>query len=167
MVVFALVLVAISVIGGYISNLRKKLGKSLSVIREMSIRDELTGASNRRHIMEQLENERQRVSRGGERFSIAMLDIDHFKSVNVTLGQGAGVDVWRGTSNVIRNSLRSVDLYGRFGGEEFLIIMTQTDIEGAMICAERVRKALNRNDSLIGERFQSDRFFEFDRLSQK
>lgn len=144
MVVFALVLVAISVIGGYISNLRKKLGKSLSVIREMSIRDELTGASNRRHIMEQLENERQRVSRGGERFSIAMLDIDHFKTVNDTLGHLAGDEVLRGTSNVIRNSLRSVDLYGRFGGEEFLIIMTQTDIEGAMICAERVRKAVEQ-----------------------
>ena len=144
LVVFALVLVAFSIIGGYISNLRKKLGKSLSVIREMSIHDELTGAYNRRHIMELLENERQRVSRGGARFAIAMLDIDHFKTVNDTLGHLAGDEVLRGTSNVIRNSLRSVDLYGRFGGEEFLIIMTQTDIKGAMLCAERVRNAVEQ-----------------------
>ena len=144
LVVFALVLVAFSIIGGYISNLRKKLGKSLSVIREMSIHDELTGAYNRRHIMEMLENERQRVSRGGPRFSLAMLDIDHFKSVNDTLGHLVGDEVLRGVSDVIRNSLRSVDLYGRFGGEEFLIIMTQTDIKGATLCAERVRGAVEQ-----------------------
>ena len=143
-VVLALVLVAFSVIGGYISNLRKKLGKSLSVIREMSIRDELTGAFNRRHIMEQLENERQRVSRGGARFAVAMLDIDHFKSVNDTLGHLAGDEVLKGTSDVIRNNLRSVDLYGRFGGEEFLLVMTQTDIQGALLCAERVRGAVEQ-----------------------
>lgn len=144
LVVFALVLVAFSIIGGYISNLRKKLGKSLSVIREMSIHDELTGAYNRRHIMEMLENERQRVSRGGPRFSLAMLDIDHFKSVNDTLGHLVGDEVLRGVSDAIRNSLRSVDLYGRFGGEEFLIIMTQTDIKGATLCAERVRGAVEQ-----------------------
>jgi diguanylate cyclase (GGDEF)-like protein len=142
--VFAVVLVAFSVIGGYISGMRAKLNKSLVIIKEMSIRDELTGAYNRRHIMEQLEIERQRVSRGGARFAIAMLDIDHFKSVNDTLGHLAGDEILRGTSDVIRNNLRSVDLYGRFGGEEFLIIMTQTDIEGAMLCAERVRGAVER-----------------------
>lgn len=141
---FAVVLVAFSVIGGYISGMRTKLNKSLTVIKEMSIRDELTGAYNRRHIIEQFENERQRVSRGGARFSLVMLDIDHFKAVNDTLGHLAGDEVLRGTSDVIRSTLRSVDLYGRFGGEEFLIIMTQTDIEGAMICVERVRKAVEQ-----------------------
>jgi diguanylate cyclase (GGDEF)-like protein len=142
--VFAVVLVAFSVIGGYISGMRAKLNKSLVIIKEMSIRDELTGAYNRRHIMEQLENERQRVSRGGARFALAMLDIDHFKSVNDTLGHLAGDEILRGTSDVIRNNLRSVDLYGRFGGEEFLILMTQADIKGAMLCAERIRGAVER-----------------------
>lgn len=141
---FAVVLVVFSVIGGYISDMRNKLNKSHAIIREMSIRDELTGAYNRRHIMEQIESERQRVSRGGSRFAIGMLDIDHFKSVNDTHGHLAGDEVLRTVSNVIRNSLRSVDFYGRFGGEEFLIIMTRTDIKGAMLYAERVRGAIEQ-----------------------
>jgi diguanylate cyclase (GGDEF)-like protein len=73
-----------------------------------------------------------------------MLDIDHFKAVNDTLGHLAGDEVLRGVSDVIRNNLRSVDLYGRFGGEEFLIIMTQTDIQGALLCAKRVRAAVEQ-----------------------
>jgi diguanylate cyclase (GGDEF)-like protein len=141
---FAVVLVAFSVIGGYISGMRTKLNKSISIIKEMSIRDELTGAYNRRHLVEQLESERQRVSRGGPRFAIGMLDIDHFKSVNDIHGHLTGDEVLRTVSNVIRNSLRNVDLYGRFGGEEFLLVMIQTDIKGAMLCAERVRGAIEK-----------------------
>ena len=95
MLLFALMLVALSVIGSYISILRKKLHKAMCVNLELSIRDELTGAYNRRHIMELLENERERVSRGGATFSIVMLDIDHFKDVNVTLGHFAGDVVLR------------------------------------------------------------------------
>ena len=144
MLLFALMLVALSVIGSYISILRKKLHKAMCVNLELSIRDELTGAYNRRHIMELLENERELVSRGGATFSIVMLDIDHFKDVNDTLGHFAGDVVLRETSAVICKNLRGADFYGRFGGEEFLIVMTQTNIEGAIVCAERIRKAVEQ-----------------------
>ena len=150
--VLSLVLVAFSIIGGHISSLRKnlrisqsELEKSVAIIKEMSIRDELTGVYNRRHLMELLEHEYHRISRGGARFSVAMLDIDHFKSVNDSHGHQTGDEVLRAVSDVIRTSLRSADFCGRYGGEEFLLVMTQTNINGALLCAERVRSTIERS----------------------
>jgi diguanylate cyclase (GGDEF)-like protein len=150
--VLSLVLVAFSIIGGHISSLRRhlrisqsELEKSLAIIKEMSIRDELTGVYNRRHLMELLEHEYHRISRGGARFSVAMLDIDHFKSVNDTYGHLTGDEVLRTVSDVIANSLRSADFCGRYGGEEFLLVMTQTNINGALLCAERIRSTIEQS----------------------
>ena len=150
--VLALVLVAFSVIGGHISSLRRnlrisrtELEKSLTIIKEMSIRDDLTGVYNRRHLMELLEHEYHRISRGGAHFSVAMLDIDHFKSVNDTHGHLTGDEVLKAVSDVIRNSLRSADFCGRYGGEEFLLVMTQTNINGALLCAERIRSTIEQS----------------------
>ena len=150
--VLALVLVAFSIIGGHISSLRRnlrisrtELEKSLTLIKEMSIRDDLTGVYNRRHLMELLEHEYHRISRGGARFSVAMLDIDHFKSVNDTHGHLTGDEVLRAVSDAIRTSLRSADFCGRYGGEEFLLVMTQTNINGALLCAERIRSIIEQS----------------------
>jgi diguanylate cyclase (GGDEF)-like protein len=149
--VLSLVLVAFSMIGGHISSLRhnlrisqSELEKSVAIIKEMSIRDELTGVYNRRHLMELLEHEHHRISRGGAHFSVAMLDIDHFKSVNDTYGHMTGDEVLKAVSDVICNSLRSADFCGRYGGEEFLLVMTQTNIKGALLCAERIRSNIER-----------------------
>jgi len=149
--VLALVLAAFSVIGGHISSLRQKLGKSLSVIRELSIHDELTGAYNRRHLVELLDYELKRAFRGNYQFSVAMLDIDHFKSVNDTYGHQTGDEVLRTVSKMIQDNLRSADFCGRYGGEEFLMVMTQTDLEGAMLCAERVRAAIEKKLFIASE----------------
>lgn len=150
--VLALVLVAFSIIGGYISSIRRNLGisrseleKSISIIREMAIRDELTGVFNRRHLMDLLEDEKNRASRGGSLFSIAMLDIDHFKNVNDAYGHLMGDEVLRTVTTVIRDVLRNTDFCGRYGGEEFLLVLTQTDINGAMLCAERVRASVGQS----------------------
>ena len=150
--VLSMVLVAFSIIGGHISSLRRnlrisriELEKSLAIIKEMSIHDDLTGVYNRRHLMELLEHEHHRISRGGARFSVAMLDIDHFKSVNDTHGHLTGDEVLRAVSDVIRKSLRSADFCGRYGGEEFLLVMTQTNINGALLCAERIRSTIEQN----------------------
>jgi diguanylate cyclase (GGDEF)-like protein len=145
-VVLALVLVAFSTIGGYISSLRQNLSisksqqeKSIEIIREMAIRDELTGLFNRRHLMELLDYEKNRSSRGGGMFCLAMLDIDHFKKVNDIHGHLAGDEVLRTVATMMNTSLRNTEFCGRYGGEEFLIVLTQTDIKGALICAQRVR----------------------------
>ncbi len=150
--VLSMVLVAFSIIGGHISSLRRnlrisraELEKSLAIIKEMSIRDDLTGVYNRRHLMELLEHEYHRISRGGAHFSVAMLDIDHFKSVNDTYGHLTGDEVLKAASDVIRKSLRSADFCGRYGGEEFLLVMTQTNINGALLCAERIRSTIEQS----------------------
>jgi len=144
--VLALVLVAFSVIGGYISSLRRNLSisksqqaKSIEIIREMAIRDELTGVYNRRHVMELLDYEKNRSSRGDGIFCLAMLDIDHFKNVNDMYGHLAGDAVLRTVATMIDKTMRNTEFCGRYGGEEFLIVLTQTDIKGALIFAERVR----------------------------
>jgi len=142
----ALVLVVFSIIGGYISSLRQKLSisksqqaKSIELIKDMAIRDELTSIYNRRHLMELLDYEKNRSLRGGGNFCLAMLDIDYFKNVNDTYGHLAGDEVLRAVATMINKSLRNTEFCGRYGGEEFLIVLTQTDIKGALICAERVR----------------------------
>ena len=144
--VLALVLVAFSTIGGYISSMRRNLSisksqqtKYIEIIHEMAIRDELTGLYNRRHVMELLDYEKNRLSRAGGIFCLAMLDIDHFKNINDNYGHQAGDAVLRAIATVIKNTLRNAEFCGRYGGEEFLIVLTQTDIQGALICVERVR----------------------------
>jgi diguanylate cyclase len=151
-VVLALVLVAFSIIGGYISALRHNLSisrleleKSISTIRELSIHDELTGVYNRRHFLELLEYEKNRSSRGGALFSIVMLDIDNFKIVNDNYGHLVGDEVLRAVTTAISNALRSTDFCGRYGGDEFLLVLTQSDIDSAMICAERVRSSIEQS----------------------
>ncbi|MHB8137689.1 MAG: GGDEF domain-containing protein [Smithellaceae bacterium] len=137
--VLALVLAAFSVIGGYISSLRRNLNISRATIQEMAIRDELTGLYNRRHVRELLEHEKNRSLRGSDIFCLAMLDIDCFKNVNDTYGHHAGDLVLKAVAATIKNTMRNTEFCGRYGGEEFLIILTQTDLKGALIGAERVR----------------------------
>jgi len=133
-------------LGGHISSLRQKLRNShteleeaMEKIQEMAIRDELTGLYNRRHVMELLDYEKNRSSRGDGIFCLAMLDIDHFKNVNDMYGHLAGDTVLRAVATMIKKTLRNTEFCGRYGGEEFLIILTQTNIKGALIFAERVR----------------------------
>ena len=151
-ILLALVLVTFSVIGGYISALRHNLSinkaeleKSISRIRELSIRDELTGVYNRRHFMDLLEYEKNRASRGGALFSIVILDIDNFKGVNDKYGHLIGDQVLRTVTDAIGKALRSTDFCGRYGGDEFLLVLTQTDINAATICAERVRSGIEQS----------------------
>lgn len=144
--VLAIVLLAFSVLAGHISALRRQLSvnqaelkKSVSAIREMAIRDDLTNCFNRRHLMELVEYEKNRSERTGTAFSVIMADIDHFKNVNDTYGHQIGDQVLRGFAATIREALRSTDFCGRYGGEEFLIVLTLTNLGGAKVFAERLR----------------------------
>jgi len=142
--ILALVLVAFSVIGGYISSLRQNLRISKEIIREMANRDELTGLYNRRHVLELLECEKNRSSRGGGIFCLAILDIDHFKNVNDTYGHQAGDAVLQAVATAMKTTIRNTEYCARYGGEEFLIVLTQTNINGALIAAERVRTNIEK-----------------------
>lgn len=104
--------------------------------------DALTGAFNRRHLLDELERQLQLKTRYGTPFSIIILDLDHFKSINDTLGHQVGDLVLIGLTRLLQDSLREIDICGRWGGEEFLCILPNTPIPEALYCAERLRAGL-------------------------
>jgi diguanylate cyclase (GGDEF)-like protein len=148
-IVLCVVLTWFAFMGGYISKLRNTLTASnarletaFRTIQEMSVRDELTGAYNRRYLMQLLVQEKNRVDRGGREMAVCILDLDHFKRVNDNYGHLAGDEVLRVVTNEAHQSLRTSDFFGRYGGEEFLMILTQTSLEGARAIADRFRLRL-------------------------
>lgn len=114
-------------------------------LRFLATTDELTGLWNRRHFMEVLEQEIERTRRYGQSVSLLMLDIDHFKNVNDRYGHAVGDLVLRHLADLLREHLRRIDMPGRLGGEEFAVILPQTDAHGAYAIAERLRTSIQRS----------------------
>lgn len=108
----------------------------------MSITDELTGIANRRAIMDRLTEEHQRARRTDAPLSIMMLDLDHFKQINDSWGHPCGDAVLAESARRIRTTIRAYDVCGRYGGEEFLVVVPNSDREGTESLAERVRLAI-------------------------
>ncbi len=108
----------------------------------MSLTDQLTGIGNRRRLEQALKEEISRAGRSGAKLSALMADLDHFKRVNDTYGHGAGDKVLETFADVLRQSTRLPDVLGRYGGEEFVVLMPNTDRDQAVISAERLRIAL-------------------------
>lgn len=116
----------------------------------MAITDSLTGISNRRHLFDVLTVETEKARRYGSSYALLLLDIDHFKKLNDTYGHQKGDDLIRRVADVLKNSIRTVDVAGRYGGEEFLVVLTESDLEGAAAVAERIRKEVMKiDDGLI------------------
>lgn len=107
-------------------------------------RDALTGAYNRPHLVEALEREIARAERIGKPLSIARIDLDRLGSVNESHGPVAGDIALKRFAAAAASALRDVDVFGRYGGKEFLAIMSDTDLKGAVIAAERVRATVAR-----------------------
>jgi diguanylate cyclase (GGDEF)-like protein len=108
-------------------------------LRRMVSIDPVTGAFSRRHILELAEREARRSRRYGFPMSIAMLDIDDFKSVNDRCGHAIGDAVLKALANCCHGTDREQDLFGRMGGDEFLMVMPHTDGTGAVELLERIR----------------------------
>jgi diguanylate cyclase (GGDEF)-like protein len=104
--------------------------------------DELTGIANRRHFLSEVERELQRLRLDGQTASAIMIDIDHFKLVNDNLGHDAGDKVLREIIEPISQAIRPRDLFGRMGGEEFLIFLSGADYDMSNAVAERIRSAI-------------------------
>lgn len=119
-----------------ISDLKTAVGK----INELAIRDELTGTYSRRELLRLLEIEVQRSQRSGAPLTLALIDVDAFKQINDTYGHGVGDLVLKDLSKVITENKRLVDYFGRYGGEEFLLLMVDADLEAGRIIAERLHQ---------------------------
>ena len=168
--VLAMILLWMSLLGSYVGGLRTRLehrnaelGDAMAKLRAVASHDELTGVHNRRHLLGVLDKEKERADRFGQTFSVALIDLDHFKQVNDTRGHAAGDDVLRGFAGRMLGFSRKMDwvgrgepgksargaaaagddipasAFGRYGGEEFLLVMPQTSQAGAVRAIERLR----------------------------
>jgi two-component system cell cycle response regulator len=130
--------------------LQDALRERNQLLAELATHDELTRLYNRRHLVQRLSEEVPRAKRYRLPLSCLLLDLDHFKRVNDTYGHPAGDAVLRQIASILRSSVRSVDVVGRYGGEEFLIILPQTGAEGARVLAERIRQRVEQEPFDIG-----------------
>jgi diguanylate cyclase (GGDEF)-like protein/PAS domain S-box-containing protein len=112
------------------------------MLRTLSHTDGLTGLANRRMLDETLKTEVARAQSLPRDLSLMMFDIDHFKKFNDEFGHAQGDRVLKAVAEVAKNSVRNVDTACRYGGEEFVVILTETPLEGALILAERLRESV-------------------------
>ncbi len=114
-------------------------------LSHMARTDALTGLDNRRHFMEVARRECSRSCRTGQPFSLLLIDADHFKAVNDTWGHDVGDRVLQDIASLLNSSVRGHDVPARFGGEEFIVLLPETDCQEAGIIAERIRLAVEAN----------------------
>ena len=108
---------------------------------DQSTRDPLPGLANRASTLAELQSRFDLSARHQRPLCVVMVDLDHFKRINDTLGHGAGDEVLQGFGERVRANLRASDFAGRIGGEEFLLILSETETSGAEMLAQRLRKA--------------------------
>lgn len=119
-------------------NMSQKVAETQDALEHLSSTDQLTALWNRRKLEEFLEQKLKEGERGST-FSVLMIDIDRFKTINDTCGHEVGDHVLEVTAQLMRQSIRTSDMLGRWGGEEFLLILPQTDLAGACVIAEQMR----------------------------
>ena len=160
-VVLSATLLWLAFFGSYVGRLREtvsrrnaELGVLLAKNRRLAIHDDLTGTYNRRHIMQILEQEQFRAQRTGRGFCLCLMDLDHFKLINDRHGHLGGDEVLRQFAMRVLGEIRTLDRvgregepdtngeenFGRYGGEEFLLVMPETDLDGAHVCVDRIRR---------------------------
>jgi diguanylate cyclase (GGDEF)-like protein len=142
-------IIEMSRLNNELTNLARELQKKQLQLEQANARitalmnaDSLTGLPNRRHFLEVLEMEMGRAAAGGHSLCVAFCDLDFFKAVNDTFGHSAGDDVLKAFARVVKECVRSDDLAGRTGGEEFNILLPRGGIADATTVCERVRMAV-------------------------
>jgi diguanylate cyclase (GGDEF)-like protein len=134
------VLIAFSLVG--LDRLLRAIRANAEHLTRLAITDALTGLANRRHLLAELEKELRRAGRGGRPLSVLMVDLDHFKAINDRYGHAVGDAVLVAVAARCMARLRAIDLCGRIGGEEFVVVLPEADAEGAATTAERLRADL-------------------------
>lgn len=115
--------------------------------KQLSVTDPLTQIYNRRKFDDRLELEIHRAARFKRPFSVIMFDIDHFKDINDTFGHEVGDETLKTLTNIVSGHARATDTFARWGGEEFIILVVETPLEGACLFAEKLRKAIEGSAS--------------------
>ncbi|HEY2322507.1 MAG TPA: GGDEF domain-containing protein [Thermoanaerobaculia bacterium] len=121
------------------------------VLNEVSSRDTLTGLYNRWYVIEKIDSEINRALRHGSPMALLMLDIDHFKSVNDTYGHTVGDQVLQLVGKTLKDSCRVYDVPGRYGGEEFCVVLPETRVANTGVVAERIRQRLSTTPMIVGD----------------
>ena len=127
----------------------KKINFMYTQTKQMSITDTLTKLFNRRHFENEFEREFRRNKRYNNDLSIAIIDIDFFKKINDTYGHSCGDYVLREVAFLIKNNFRQTDTVFRYGGEEFVVLLTETPQQTACVPLERLRKLIENNKFLF------------------
>lgn len=135
--------------GRRILTLQSEEFKAREELRLQATHDGLTGIWNRNAILDLLHREFDLAARSGSAMGLIMIDLDHFKSVNDTYGHLAGDDVLIEASRRMQQAVRSYDLIGRYGGEEFLVVSPDCGIDEIQMCAERIRSAIAEQPILV------------------
>jgi len=122
-----------------VAHINQVMSQQNKELQELSVKDGLTGLHNRRHLKETLASELARAERHRHPFAVLMIDLDHFKQYNDSLGHPAGDRLLVRIAQIFRESIRTVDYAARYGGEEFLVLLPESPPEAAMGVAERIR----------------------------
>ena len=126
--------------------LQDELREKNQLLEMISVTDPLTGLFNRRHLMSRLEEELARTVRYENPLSVVMIDIDHFKQVNDQFGHAMGDEVLRTVGRMLKETVRATDVAARLGGEELMLMLVHTDLNGAKQVAENVRTRLEATE---------------------
>lgn len=124
----------------------EKLMSANKVLAELSTRDHLTKVKNHRALLSGLEREIERVKRYGRYFSVVMVDIDHFKDVNDTYGHTIGDEVLIGLAKIFQQELRKVDVIGRYGGEEFMLVLPESNCYDSVQLLKRIQDRVRAHE---------------------
>jgi len=127
-----------------VAAMNDRLVAAMGRLEELATTDALTGLPNRRYTLDRIGYEADRARRSGKGFCLGILDVDHFKRINDRFGHATGDIVLSSFGNLLHSSLRAQDLAGRWGGEEFAIVLPETDLDGAEVLADRFLAELRR-----------------------
>ena len=147
----AIIIVLAGVLYYFISRLLRRVKEAQQQLLALATIDDLTNLYNRRYFFVRFHQEMERARRYLRPLSCLILDIDHFKAVNDTYGHLAGDQVLQDIAAILMTQCRRSDLAGRYGGEEFIILLPETDAIGALAIAERIREQIEQHQTVDGK----------------
>ncbi|HEX5148024.1 MAG TPA: diguanylate cyclase, partial [Candidatus Limnocylindrales bacterium] len=131
------------------------LAERLTEVWTLATVDQLTGVLNRQAVLTELDKEIDRAARYNHQLSVLMVGLDHFKRLNDSHGHAAGDVMLREIAEILRTNLRGVDVVGRYGGEEFLLVLPETDVDAAASLAEKLRRLVGRHEIVMPDGFRA------------